>query len=111
MTFYCSIPFEQNLWKELNSEANSIGQIRINNDINIQLMPVDEFHFSPEINQIIEVIFDATTSITLGIISSWLYDKLKQRNIKSIDINGTQYSLKDQPDLENAIYKESNKND
>ncbi len=104
MKTYCRIPFEQELWEELDAEANASGKIILeDNETYVQLMPVDKYAFMPGAEQMIDIILNFSSQVALGLLINWLYDKIKQKNIKKFIIKDETYEVKGKDMLENVI--------
>lgn len=104
MKVYCSIPFDQKLWEEFNSEMDSSGQIALGDkDAYLQVMPVDEFGFMADVKPVIEVVVNYSSQIALGLLINWLYEKLKQRKIDKITVDEKEYGVEDEKALEEAM--------
>ena len=54
---------------------------------------------APETHHVIEVVLQVTGNVTLGILSNWLYDKLKNR-MQEVTINRKKVSVQSKEELE-----------
>lgn len=81
----------------LSKAMNDAGQIVIDDNENaiIQVLPADDFNFMPEVGQAIGICFTVGSNIALSLLSSWLYDKIKDRKKNYIVIDGTKYEIND----------------
>lgn len=104
MKSYCSIPFDKELWSEISTDMDVNGKIILNcEDGCIYIMPVNQFNFMPDIGQVIEIVLDYSSQVAIGLITSWLYDRLAKRKIRTIYINGKKYDISDKQDLEDIV--------
>lgn len=108
MKAYCSIPFNKELWAEFNNEMDSSGQIMLDKeDATVQIMPIDEYHFTSATTQVIEIVLQYSSQIALGLLINWLYDKLKARKVSYIKVNDHPCDLNKENAIENIIGKEA----
>ncbi|GFZ32441.1 hypothetical protein CSC2_29670 [Clostridium zeae] len=81
----------------LSKAMNDVGQIVVNEKENaiIQVLPPDDFNFMPDLGQAIEICITVGSNVAISILSSWLYDKLKDRKKNYIVINGEECEISD----------------
>lgn len=104
MKVYCSIPFDEKIWEDFNSQMDTSGQIILQDkNAYIQVMPVDEFGFMSDVEPVIEFVINYSSQIAVGLLINWLYDKLKERNVKKVVMNGETCELKDKETLEKDL--------
>jgi len=102
----CAIQFDENLWRDLNSEMDESGEIIIgdnNNKVNIQVMPISQYQFIPGFEKEIKVIVDFASQIALGLFVNWLYDKLKSIKADKVKINSKIIKIEGKDALKKAI--------
>lgn len=102
------IPFEKNGWNEINIEMDAYGKVYISQNEYIQILPLTESNFMPGSEKVIELVFSVTSQIALGLFVNWLYDKLKQQEVKKIVINQKVLEATDKKSITDAIAKELN---
>lgn len=104
MKSYCSILFDKELWSEISTDMDADGKIMLNCEEGcIHIMPVNQFNFMPDIDQVIDIVLDYSSQVAIGLITSWLYDRLAKRKIRNIYINGKKYDILDKQDLEDIV--------
>lgn len=104
MKVYCSIPFDKEIWEEFNSQMDASGKIILQGKkAYIQVMPVDKFGFISDAEPVIEFVINYFSQIAVGLLINWLYDKLKERKVKKVVINGETCDLTDKETLEKDL--------
>ena len=112
MKTFCSIPFNEQLWEDISSEIDCSGQIVLKDKAAyIQVMPIEEFGFMADIEQVIEIAVTLSSQVAVGLFINWLYDKLKPRETWKIVINKKEYEVDKKEALEKAIIDETNQNE
>ena len=112
MNTFCSIPFNEQLWEDISSEMDCSGQIVLKDkSACIQVMPIEEFGFITDVEQMIEIAVKLSSQVAVGLFINWLYDKLKQRETKKIVINKKEYEVENKESLEKAILDETKQNE
>lgn len=116
MKIFCTIPFDNELWAVLNAEMSETGEINLDEgNSRIQVVPLEEFHFMPGGEQVIEFIFETAATgaynIALGLFTAWLWKKIEGRKNKKLQINGKDYLIQDKGELENIINSNDGMND
>jgi hypothetical protein len=59
----------------------------------------------PGTEKVIEIIFDYTSQIALGLFVSWIYDKLNQQKVKKLIVNKKEHEITDKKSVHDAIIK------
>jgi len=88
------LPLEDGLKQHIDDQMDDMGQITLDEDIAMQVIPEDDFNFaaSPELIQGIQLVVNAAGNIALSIIASWLYENIKSYKLKTVKIAEKQYT-------------------
>lgn len=86
-TVKCIIEFENSSWVQICTEMDEYGKVFISENDFVQILPLTESNFLPGAEKVIEIVFNVTSQVALGLLVNWLYDKMKQRKEKKLIIN------------------------
>lgn len=92
----------------LTEVMNNAGQIVVDEKENaiIQVLPPDDFNFMPDAEQAIGICINVGSNVALSLLSSWLYDKLKDRKKNYIVINGEKCEVRDIETMKKLLNEE-----
>lgn len=99
----CNIQYNEVIWNQITTEIDNQGKIFVGENEYIQVLPLKDSNFMPGAEKIIELIFNITSQIALGLFVNWLYDKLKSHNINKIVVNKKEYEITDKKSIEIVI--------
>lgn len=105
-TIKCIIPYEKESWKQISTEMDDYGKIYVSNDEYIQILPLTESNFLPGAEKVIELVFNVTSQIALGLLVNWLYDKMKQNKQNELIINQKALEIIDKQTIADTIADE-----
>lgn len=87
------LPSEEGFKQFIDKQMDDVGQITLDEDITLQVLPEDDFNFvaSPELMQNIQIVANIAGNLALNILASWLYEKIKNYHLKTVKITDKEY--------------------
>lgn len=102
-TINVAIEYNHELWKLITEEMDEQGKIVIGEDSYIQVLPLTNAYFMPEVESAIEFAVGVASNVALGLVVNWLYDKLKTYGAKKIVVDNEEHAVTDKKSIEIAI--------